>query len=229
MALWQVVKDLFLLHKSFNISLVKEWAADGADPVDDAGATVENLVKLVAVGNKAREALYSLNTAQLVGQLQAAGRIAVADPIQHQEVLKFLVGVPNRDLARTFIEYARSESDQNSEATQQETSLLAEERRQRAMALCRDQVDHYVQRRFDALQMRADWKWARLNRLAAIVLSIVITWAALGMAGQAPSSGSTLGLVAGSGLVALVAGAIAGFIAPVAKDLVRAVRALRGR
>ena len=230
MALWQVAKDLFSLHKSFNIGLVKEWAADETDgPDDKTDVTVENLVRLVAVGDKAKDALYSLNTAQLVGQLQAAGRLAVTDPIQHEDVLKFLVGARNKDLACTFINYARSETKQNPGTNQQETILVDEERRQRAIALCRDQVEHYIQRKFDTLQIRADWKWARLNRFAAIVLSILIAWAAFYMAGQAPSPGGDLGLVAGSGLVALVAGTIAGFIAPVAKDLVRAVRALRGR
>ena len=226
MSLWQVAKELFSLHKSFNVRLIKEWAATGTDAPDADGAIVETFMKLVAVGKEATDALYALKTAQLVGQLQAGGRIAVADPLRHEAVLRFLVGATNEQLADRFLNYSRQEASQHSDPAQ---PAVNEERVRRDIALCRDQVEHYVQRKFDGLQMRADAQWAQCNRRAAIALSILITWIALVMAGQVPSSGGRVGAWVGSGLVAVVAGAIAGFIAPVAKDLVGVVRTLRRR
>ena len=232
MALWQVLKELLSYHKKFNHELVLEWASDTTETKEKAREEVQRLEKLAAVGQQARDALYVLKTAQLVGQLQAAGRVALTDPVKHPEVVKFLVGRDSDKLACKFIEDARPEGEREDAAHKDsvgaEAATRGEEQRERDSALRRSQVEHYVQRRFDALQIRADWRWARLNRCVAIAVSILLTWLALCL--TAVDAGKlSCGSAAAYGLIAIVAGSVAGFIAPVAKDLVSAIGTLRRR
>ena len=216
MALWQVWKDLYPVHRNFNKALVREWAASATD----------DLIKLTVVGSDATDALYSLSTAQLVAQLQAAGRIAVADPRKNEQVLRFLVG--NDALVDAFINDTPEDGDEPGD----EPAAPLSEADLRAAALRQSQVEHYVQRNFDGLQMRADWRWGRRNRLAALVLSVVITSCALWGAGTIAmphDEGWSLDLLLAYAPTALAAGIVAGFLAPVGKDLVRALKALRDR
>ena len=223
MALWQVLKDVFPVRQNFNKKLLLEWA-------DGDSEALHHLLKLAAVGDCATNALYALPTAQLVGQLQAAGRVTVADPQHNSVALNLLLGQANAPLATAFIDDATPLHDPQIADDGGDAQFVAATIADRELALRRSQVEHYVQRRFDGLQIRADWRWGRYNRAVTLAMSVVLTWISLGVAGtlRTPTvDWPSAFLVCAP--VALAAGAVAGFLAPVGKDLVRALRALRYR
>lgn len=184
MALLQVVKNTFRIHYRFNMWRIRHWAGS---------RFTKEFQNLAMVGHFDQNPLYALPTAQLIGQLQAAAKIIVTSPQSHKDLLAFLIG-GNHALACKF-------------AQDVQTAAAPKEERDRR----RVEVEHYIQRNFDGLQVTTDWWWAWLNRLVAIALSVVLTIVFTDLA--LPWK--------------LSAGLVAGFIAPATNDLLKVVTSLR--
>ena len=163
-----------------------------------ARASATQLADLAMVEPKT--ALYALPTEKLVAQLQAAAQIALANPTKHEPLVRFLIGTVWND-------------PKYGAPTTLATTFLCD-------STVRPQVDHYVKRNFDSFQIATAWKWTWWNRLAAVLVSILLTFLLLDS--QTYSSVARISW-------ALFAGSIAGFIAPPAKDLVSALQTLRRR
>ena len=82
----------------------------------------------------------------------------------------------------------------------------------------RNRVTHQCQRAIDAFQITAGFRWKWILQIASIALSVVLVWVAMTMRGKNVNAVSII-----------VSALLAGFLAPVAKDLLAVLDKARGK
>jgi len=175
--------------------------ADEAGLPPTAAATAENdLVKLAVDGDAA--ALYDLQIEQLCGQYTAAIQI----------VLEYPANYP--DLLRVTASQAQP-ADVDVVLTGPEVAVPPAQ----AFLDARNRVTHQCQRAIDALQIAAGFRWKWIFQLASILLSVVLAWIAM----------SYKPTIAPNPVSVLVTALLAGFLAPVVKDLLAVLQKARGQ
>lgn len=200
MAVQQVIKDILRLHVVFNRDQLDAWleSRGAADPV------LNTLVLLATGGDKA--ALYELPAARMTGQIAMASRVALAFPAAYEDVLRTLAG-PD----------AKNDIDEIVKGTK---PSLEEERMR---------VAHLIERNLDALQITLTSRWERANKRYAFVVSLLVTVIAMGAYFYVNLAILDLSVpdVLRLSVITAAAGILAGFVAPIAKDLVAALQKLR--
>jgi len=144
-------------------------------------------------------ALFDLQIEQLCGQFTAAIQIVLEYPTIHPDLLKITA----------------------SQATAADIALvLAGPGPNPAQAFldARNRVTHQCQRAIDALQITCGHQWTWLLQIASILVSLAIAWAALAKTDLNASFASVI-----------ITALLAGFLAPVAKDVLAIVSRLRGQ
>lgn len=169
----------------------------------------QDLVDLVAAGD--RFAFYNSDIDQMCSQVKN-GLTAVLDyPTLHEALISCLASKASKEDIKLL--FHPPHPDIFLKAAQHSTPDEKEAIRQFAAAKTRVGVE--MRCAVDAVQSSISFRWTRLMRLTALVLSAVVGVIALHLGarpGFAPSFGATV-----------VIGLLAGFLAPVAKDLVSAV------
>jgi hypothetical protein len=226
MAILQVLKDTTPIRRWFFKREMEHWLADQAraatTELDKAGNSVKVcgcdaegvLLKLAADSDS--QAFYSLEIEKLCGQWSAAAQIVAEYPTLYQNLFRCLAAqaavtdqtiLLNHDVPEIMSPHVEAQ-------LAAEDQKLRTERKQR-FADARNRVIHQIQRGIDSFQIRVAFRWQWRLRVVSFILSYALAVAALIVSGD-----KSIGPI-------LVGAAIAGFLAPVARDLLAALQSLR--
>jgi hypothetical protein len=207
MALLQTLKDLLPTRQWFQSYYLKKWMEEGAaearknfdNPNVLAPKAEQDLLTMAVDGDAA--ALYDLQIEQLCGQYTAAIQMVLEFPSAHVDLLEITASQANSaDISLVL-------AGPPVPPTQ-------------AFLDARNRVTHQCQRAIDALQITAGLRWKWLLQVASIVLSGVLAWVAMAY---------RPGTIAANPSSIIVSAILAGFLAPVAKDLLAVLQRARGQ
>lgn len=224
MALIQTTKNMFPILRAFQRWYVKKWLKEKANEATkrmgievSAEKAEHDMINLATDGNA--NALFDLPIDQLCGQLNAATALMLDFPADHPDLLRCLASLDDKGDVERLMGGDRGKSIED----------LRKNNPAEAQALidARTRVTHLVQRSVDGLQIAAGGNWKFRLQRASFILSAVLTLVALGLQQwYDPTKRSWPSL---ESMVLFVVTAIAaGFIAPVARDLLASIEQLRG-
>jgi hypothetical protein len=207
MALLQTVKDLFPVRQWFQRYALKKWMREGEaearanlkNPAISAEKAEGDLLTLAVDGDAG--ALYDLQIEQLCGQFTAAIQIVLEFPDSHLDLLAVTASKSSPDDIRILLQAPPNPP----------TSQFLD---------ARTRVTHQCQRAIDAFQISTGFRWKWSLQLASFAVSAALAWIALGYGAPAVQRNA----------VSITTSAIlAGFLAPVAKDLLAVLQKARGQ
>lgn len=150
-------------------------------------------------------AIFSLETARMMGAIQDAGDTALASPRRYAALFRVITSGADKADIDLWLEKGQSTAPR----TNDETKALAD-----AFARLRQ----ILKRKLDAFQLYTEQRWANYNQFAANALGAIIMGAALWKLRK------TYDINEGSMMVLALFG---GILSPIAKDLVTALRRVR--
>ncbi|HSK42878.1 MAG TPA: hypothetical protein VLA83_03210 [Candidatus Binatia bacterium] len=206
MAILQTVKDLLPIRQWFQEFYLDGWVEAGAAEArerfkKDISVTRAEADLLVLAVDGDKGAFYDLQIEQLCGQYTAAIQMVLEFPSKHLDLL----AVTASKAESTDIDLVLA-----GPPTPPTQEFLD----------ARNRVTHQCQRAIDALQITAGFRWKWILQIASIVISGSLAWAAMTYKQGAVSPS----------VVSVISSAIlAGFLAPVAKDLLAIVQKARGQ
>jgi hypothetical protein len=211
MALIQAAKDLIPLRRGFHRTAVTAWLTDrGA--VDQ----LPNIVALATGGDE--KALFELPATGLMGQLTTVSRIVLLFPSAYEPLLRTFAG--SRPEVKADISLLIDTDLAPHEPADPGVSPADLER-------ARVRVGNMIERNIDALQISLSSRWEWLNKSASFVVSGLVTFATF-VVFYYTKDFTTGWEGKGQLAVAMIpVTVLAGFVAPVAKDLVTALQSLR--
>jgi len=227
MALIELVKALFSARDRFHKWRLLQWIRQtsptnaarvydsliqlttGEMPAESTKAAMDGGIEarpwVISYGN----ALFALSLEKMMGQIQDAADTAMVNPIIYPELYAFLTrGARDEDITnwRKWAQEPPVRSADKPEDAKQQAETYA-------------RLRQIIRRRLDAFQVTSAYQWETVNQMASIILGAVILF------------GSLLYLTKDSKepgvLVLLFASLIGGVMAPVAKDLVAALKKAR--
>lgn len=223
MALIQAAKDVFPLRRWYQRTRLRKWMADGAREAevrfaatlqDSTGVAVnarrawKDLIALSVDGDE--NALLDLPVEQLCGQMSAAFQMVLDYPKQYRELLL---------IAGSFA----SSADMNEILNTDRASVARGEGpatvEQIRWADARNRMTHQLQRAVDGFQIATGYRWTYWMKIASFVVSALLAMIAVQTKGN--------GVIAHTGVILFTA-VLAGFLAPIARDLVATIQKLRG-
>jgi hypothetical protein len=216
MAVIQAVKDTSPIRSAFQKRFLREWlrrrsahhfSSKGISglrqpPAEGKLAEVERDLILLATGGD-DAAFYDLPVEQMCGQISAASQIVLEYPQRHELLFRLLAAQARPDDIGALLSPPIAE-------TEPAVSTYRD---------ARNRVTHHVQRSLDALQIALAFRWKFYLQLLAFATSFVIAATGIAMI----SSESAFSKIVTAGIV----GVVAGFVAPIARDLVVALQQLR--
>jgi hypothetical protein len=200
MALIQAVKDMLPIRRAFHRRALTAWLK--ARKAGDQEAT---LLELATGGNA--NALWDLPLTGLMGQLTTVSRIVLLFPVTYEKLLRVFAGggvEVGNDIGLIV-----------------GTGNTTPEELDRA----RVRVGHMIERNIDALQISLDSRWEWGNKVWAFAVSGLVTSVAFVVFVYTMNLTNESKLNVTLAMVPVVV--LAGFIAPVAKDLVTALQSTR--
>ncbi len=220
MAMLQLVKDLTPIRRAFQRWWLDGWIAQraaaydndrpkgGADsrilPAVSAERAQKLLIELATGGDD--RAFFELAIEQLVAQINAAAQITLDYPKTYCDLLVVLSQGADLDDVAAVI----AQSPEGAKGKRKEPAAEYLEARAR--------VSHRIQRNLDAVQIALGSRWQFIMQLTAMALSVLlIEIAVVRVAGWRP----------GTMLWAVLVGILAGYLAPVARDVVATLQTLR--
>jgi hypothetical protein len=221
MAVIQTAKDMLPLRRWFQGRRFREWLAEGvreANAADrsttlaaraeagnvalDAGVAERRIVSLASDGDA--DALYTLPVEQMCGQISAALQVVLEYPARDRNVVAIVASEATaEDLAALFNGQPAAEAGR-AEFTGAKTRVM-----------------HQFQRAIDAFQIATSYRWKLMIQVISLVLSGVLTFVAMQMRFHVGTS------YVGAWGAVLVGAIMAGFLAPVARDITAALQGLR--
>jgi hypothetical protein len=218
MAFVELVKGVFDLRRYFQQSMLSSWLGTAEPQV------LPELLYL-AIGDRSHESvLCGQPLEKMMGQLQAAARIALDYPEKFPRLFGFLsstdfesnaakepVGYVAPADRKAWAGHAQAVRDISARLREAGTGATPAVHTQDAQAAsdaaqARARLASLVGRKLDGFQLRVDFWWSRLNQALSIGISIVIVeYAVSGIPGLGTLSSLLLGL-------------IGGLLAPFAKD-----------
>lgn len=212
MALLQTAKNIFPLRRRFQENRVKAWLG-GRNQKHACGAE-KDLVALVTSGD--RDAFYNSDIDQICNQVKSALTAVLDYPELHKDLVECLASTAERDdICKLF---HPPHADIFLKAATQSTPEERQKIREYAVAKIR--VGAEMRCAVDAIQNSISFRWKRRLQIISLFLSAGVGVIALQI-GASPGLAPTVGGM-------LVIGLLAGFLAPVARDLVAAVENWRG-
>jgi hypothetical protein len=221
MALLQTVKDLLPVRQWFQRRALMKWMVEGQTEVGSklgapvSAATAESdLLKLSVDGDAA--ALYDLQIEQLCGQFTAAIQMVLEFPQDHRDLLAITASNADADLLLLF----------QPRPVPPNPPVPADPR----LTDARTRVTHQCQRAVDAFQISTGFDWKMALQIASFLMSAGLAWIALhyhqvnypqAQYPDDPLHPSFFGVI--------VSAILAGFLAPVAKDLLAVLDKARGQ
>lgn len=201
MALTEFVKALSDLRRFFHARCVRRWLGRSH------GEALRELLFL-AIGDEADDAvLYGQELSKMMGQIQAAARVALDYPEQYPALYAFLSssGERGRADATRWLEQASVLAGSRSEPVDAAQAAQA-----------RARLANLASRKLDAFQLRTEYWWARLCQVLATVISIGVMWQALAVA-----------LPTSEAMERVLLGLLGGLVAPFMRDLTSAITSLK--
>ncbi len=208
MAILQVFKELTPIRRAFQRQWVGRWIEGrckdfnqntGVPPIDPKAAE-SDLIELATGGDDL--AFFDLAAEQLIAQMNAAAQEALDYPAKHRDLLAMISeGVDIEDID-AVLGYAPR----------------AEEPPPQLYLDARNRVGNRIQRNLDGMQIALASRWQLWMQSTALLITVVIVEVAIIGTGNA-----TVGAV----LLGIPIGIVGGYIAPVARDLVAALKSLR--
>jgi hypothetical protein len=220
MALVQLWKDLFGPRQQFQKSRLRSWLNAREDQVKDkhqqsatAGKVEGDLIRLATSGDA--EAFYDLPIEQLCGQMNAALQAALDYPELHREMVWcFAYQCDTADVVALF-KPPKDHMEKKREELRPEQKELVDN-----YVAARNRVGHQFQRAVDGIQISIGFAWKWRLQLISLLLSIFIALLAIFLAKR--ESQWAYGIPQ-----SLVIGILAGFLAPVSRDLVAGLQQFR--
>lgn len=155
-------------------------------------------------------ALFALELEKMMGQIQSAADLALSNPGAYPELYLFLTAGADPDVARNW----RLQWSALSQAQLSQDKDLA-----KTAADAYSRLSQFVRRKLDSFQLATSYHWKQWNQTRAVVLGGLLLLATLVYI-TPPKSLSAL-------LTILLVSLLGGFAAPVAKDLVVALKKVR--
>lgn len=164
-------------------------------------------------------AVYSLQAEQLCGQLSAAAEVAVATPNTYENLFKALAYSGRSSFRKDLLEYLRLVS-------QRQNSSNFMSRQEQRYGELRAQFMVQAQRALDGLQVGMGEQWRRKLIARCIVISFLVSGAVVAFLymGDTSQNNPTAIESVGGFLIIGLAGTLT---APIAHDLMRAIRSFR--
>ena len=212
MALIQAVKDSSPIRSAFQRRFLREWLRRrNVRELSSRGITglrqpafegalpdVErDLIRLSTGGDDA--AFYDLPVEQMCGQISAASQIVLEYPQRHVPLFRVLA--------------AQAKDDDVAAVLDPPADLTA-------YRDARNRVTHHIQRSIDALQIALSFRWKFYLQMLSFATSFLIAAAGIALM---PSGGNFPSNV----ITVMLVGVVAGFVAPIARDLVVALENMR--
>jgi hypothetical protein len=222
MALIQAAKDVLPLRTWFQRWRLEKWMAEGAREAeahfaatlpDANGAGInarrawKDLIALSVDGDE--KALLSLSIEQLCGQMSAAFQMVLDYPKQYRDLLLIAGSFASPDDMNQILNTDRSRMSRADGPPTPEQIQWTD---------ARNRVTHQLQRAVDGFQIATGYRWTFWMKIASFVVSAILTAIAVQTKGQ--------GIVAHVGVIAFTA-ILAGFLAPIARDLAATIQKLR--
>ncbi|HUA17881.1 MAG TPA: hypothetical protein VMB25_03990 [Bryobacteraceae bacterium] len=209
MAILQTIKDLLPVRQWFQSYYLGRWMDEGAKEAQTNFSSVPDLVVSAEQAEKDllkmavdgdKGAFYDLQIEQLCGQYTAAIQMVLEFPTGHKSLLAITA----------------------SQANSADISLVLAQPKPPTQDFldARNRVTHQCQRAIDALQIAAGFRWKWILQLASIAVSAALAWIAMAY---------RPGMVAPNLISVIVSALLAGFLAPVGKDLLAIVQRARGQ
>lgn len=222
MAVLQTLKDLLPVRQIFHRKRINAWlekhAKESPHKVKANATQAENDLILLATAGDV-DAFYDLPLEQLCGQMNSALQVALDFPEKYGNLLWCVAHLCD-EKDRNLLAPVRKELKELLEKARKD--LKPEERDVvDEYAAARSRVAHQMQRAIDGLQIAEGFRWKQRMQWMAILLSIMFAMVAYAMAAE--------GAWAGDMGRAIVLGILAGFLAPVSRDLVAALERFRKR
>lgn len=210
MAVIQTLKDLTPARRRFNERFVMRWIRARSKNTS-AREAEHQLIALATAGDA--KAFYDLPVEQMCGQANAAAQLVLEYPDRYEALLRVLgaSGDP-RDLD-VLLEAGRSRPNGDTPPEPRPRSQAEVDARTRLTSL--------VQRSLDGLQISASAQWRFLLQGISFLLSYTFTIVGVSMYSQNGASGRQI-------FSTILVGLAAGFLAPIARDLVAALQRARG-
>jgi hypothetical protein len=207
MALLQTMKDLFPVRQWFQRYALQKWMNEGEaeartklkNTAISAVNAEADLLTLAVDGDAG--ALYDLQIEQLCGQFTAAIQIVLEFPDSHLDLLAITASESSPDDIKTLMQPLPSPP----------TPQFVD---------ARTRITHQCQRAIDAFQISVGFRWKWILQLASFALSALLAWIALYYGGSA---------VHPNVVSVTFSAVLAGFLAPVAKDLLAVLQKARGQ
>jgi hypothetical protein len=219
MAILQTLKDLLPIRMWFHQIRMRIWL-DRQVKIDtssrvamDRAAAEAQLVRLATNGD--RRAFYSLEIEKLCGQWSSGLQIVMDYP-GHSPELFYCMSV---GAAAADVRYLLDHSSQKHLAPKAQAVLSPVEQQelvdyQQCLLSAQQRVRHQMQRAIDAFQISTTFRWTWYFQVLSFGVSIGLAWIALNMVSGLPGPDTILTAI------------IAGFLAPVARDLFARIKAL---
>lgn len=221
MALIQTAKDMLPLRRGFQRRRFRRWLAEGAGEAGaparaatlaaggdagavalDANAAERRIVALATDGDD--DALYTLPIEQMCGQISAALQVVLEYPARDRNV----VAIVASQAAATDLEALFAGTGGEAQARVD-------------FAGARTRVMHQFQRAIDAFQIATSYRWKLLLQALSLLVCGLLTFVAMQLQFHVGTS------YVGRWGAVIVGSILAGFLAPVARDLTAALQALR--
>ena len=168
----------------------------------DAEAAERRIVALATDGDS--DALYTLPVDQMCGQISAALQVVLEYPARDRNVVAIVASQSApADLAALF------------------TGAGDEAQARLDFASARTRVMHQFQRAIDAFQIATGYRWKLMLQVLSLVLGGGLTFVAMQMRFHVGTS------YVGAWGAVVVGALLAGFLAPVARDITAALQGLR--
>lgn len=168
---------------------------------------------------KPEHALFALELDRMLGHIQDAADIALSNPKRYTNLYLFMTyGADPQDVGDWYLQADTLPRVMDAE------SVDRDEAKRRADLYAR--LHQVAKRKLDAFQLFEGDKWVNWNQLSAnivgmLVLFVTLLWVQL--TGPSGAQGLSLGGIAGI----VIASLLGGMLAPIAKDVVVALRKVR--
>lgn len=227
MAAWQAMRDC-------GSDLASEPGSDQRGRPSLVDAAWKSMVDLATAGDQ--KALFSLEPDKMVSRVQTAIKIAFTYPLRHRELLltfcaggddvrqelATMIALTHREArasAAAEAAAAAEEADGDEPPAEAAPPLTAGQRK--ALATAQAHVSQWVQHSLVAMQIGLEGRWRFFLHVASVVVSAGFIF--FGVMGQV----NLAKISVYSWFGYLVLSVLGGFIAPVARDLVVAIKRMR--
>jgi len=160
-------------------------------------------------------ALFALELDRMMGQLQEAADVVLSNPTIYPELYRFLTTGTSPDDVKNWETASTQVPD--------EKTISREQMKSRVDAFSR--LSKFVKRRLDSLQITMNYEWVGWNQWWSIVLGGALLFLSLSYIEVSASGWALVNPI--TWLRTLIASMIGGVMAPVAKDLVIALKKVR--